>query len=61
MRAAADKAVPEFVETYVQMEKIPMTATGYSALQEEFKRLTSIERPRIIQAISEARLNGDES
>lgn len=41
------------------MEKIPMTATGYSALQEEFKRLTSVERPRIIQAISEARSHGD--
>jgi len=41
------------------MEKIPMTAAGYASLQAEFKRLTSEERPRIIQAISEARSHGD--
>lgn len=36
-----------------------MTTAGYAALQDEFKRLTSVERPRIIQAISEARSHGD--
>jgi len=41
------------------VEKIPMTAAGYQALEEELKRLTSIERPRIISAISEARSHGD--
>lgn len=41
------------------MEKIPMTAAGYDALQAEFKRLTAVERPRIIMAISEARSHGD--
>ena len=41
------------------MEKIPMTAAGYDALQAEFKRLTALERPRIIAAISEARSHGD--
>ncbi|MBB5752835.1 transcription elongation factor GreA [Prosthecomicrobium pneumaticum] len=41
------------------VEKIPMTASGHQALEEELKRLTSIERPRIINAISEARAHGD--
>ncbi|MBO0733520.1 MAG: transcription elongation factor GreA [Methylocapsa sp.] len=41
------------------MEKIPMTARGYSALEEELKRRQQIERPRIIQFISEARTHGD--
>lgn len=41
------------------MEKIPMTAAGYAALEAEFKHRTSVERPRIISAISEARAHGD--
>lgn len=41
------------------MNKIPMTAEGYAALETELKRLKSIERPRIIQAIAEARAHGD--
>lgn len=36
-----------------------MTAAGYAALENELKRLRSVERPRIIQAISEARTHGD--
>jgi transcription elongation factor GreA len=41
------------------MEKVPMTAEGYQALDEELKRLKSQERPSIIAAISEARTHGD--
>lgn len=41
------------------MEKVPMTASGYRKLEEEFKHLKSVERPSIIQAISEARTHGD--
>jgi transcription elongation factor GreA len=41
------------------MEKFPMTAAGYAALEAELRRLTAVERPRIIQAISEARSHGD--
>ncbi len=41
------------------MEKVPMTPDGYAALEAELRRLTSQERPRIIQAISEARSHGD--
>ena len=41
------------------MEKVPMTPAGHEHLQQEIKRLKSVERPRIIQAISEARRHGD--
>mgnify|MGYP001192104780 FL=1 len=41
------------------MDKIPMTADGAEALREELDRLKSVERPRIIQAIAEAREQGD--
>jgi len=41
------------------MEKVPMTDEGYSALDEELKRLKTTERPAVIAAISEARAHGD--
>ncbi len=41
------------------MNKIPMTAEGYSQMQEELKKLTSKDRPNIIAAIAEARGHGD--
>jgi transcription elongation factor GreA len=41
------------------MDKFPMTAAGHLALVDELKRLQQIERPRIIQAIAEARSHGD--
>src|SRR5512137_1240143 len=39
--------------------KIPMTADGFNRLQEELKRLKSVDRPAIIRAIAEARDHGD--
>lgn len=41
------------------MEKIPMTAAGYSRLETEIKRLKSVERPAVIRQIEEARSHGD--
>jgi len=41
------------------MEKIPMTAQGFTALETEIKHLKTIERPAVIRAISEARTHGD--
>lgn len=41
------------------MEKEPMTADGYRHLQEELKKLKSVERPAVVRAISEAREHGD--
>ncbi len=39
--------------------KIPMTKKGYDALQDELTRLRREERPKVIQAITEAREHGD--
>jgi transcription elongation factor GreA len=41
------------------MERYPITAAGHAALEAEFQRLQQVERPRIIQAIAEARSHGD--
>jgi transcription elongation factor GreA len=41
------------------MSKVPLTARGAAKLEEELKQLKSVERPRIIQAIAEAREHGD--
>lgn len=41
------------------MEKAPMTANGYAQLKEELRWRQQEERPRIIEAISEARAHGD--
>lgn len=39
--------------------RVPMTVAGEAALRDELQRLKSVERPRIIQAIAEARAHGD--
>ena len=41
------------------MNKFPMTVTGEATLREELDRLKRVERPRIVQAIAEAREHGD--
>ena len=41
------------------MEKVPMTASGYAALEEELKQRQTVDRPRIIEHIAEARSHGD--
>jgi transcription elongation factor GreA len=41
------------------MEKVPMTSEGYRVLDDELKRLKSVERPSVISAIAEARTHGD--
>ncbi len=41
------------------MSKVPMTVRGHELLQEELKRLKSVDRPEVIQAIAEARAHGD--
>ena len=47
------------VRTKDFMERIPMTAGGYLALEEEINHLKSVERPSIIRMIAEARAHGD--
>jgi transcription elongation factor GreA len=41
------------------MKKTPMTVVGAEKLKAELHRLKTAERPRIIQAIAEARSHGD--
>lgn len=41
------------------LKQIPMTIKGSEQLKEELQRLKSVDRPHIIQAISEARAQGD--
>jgi len=41
------------------MTKVPMTVRGAEMLREELKKLKSDDRPKVIQAIAEARAHGD--
>lgn len=41
------------------MDRIPMTRQGYQTLKKELENLKSVERPRVIRAIEEARSHGD--
>ncbi len=41
------------------MQKYPMTVEGEKALREELQQLKTVERPRVIQDIADAREHGD--
>src|SRR5271165_2823353 len=41
------------------MERIPMTASGLKALEEEINQLKNVERHAVIKMIAEARAHGD--
>lgn len=41
------------------MSKIPLTVTGAALLREELHKLKTVERPSVINAIAEARAQGD--
>jgi len=41
------------------VERVPITQSGYEALKKELKHLKSVERPKVIKAIEEARAHGD--
>lgn len=43
----------------MSVDKVPMTVEGHAELEKELQHRKSVERPRIIQAISEARAHGD--
>jgi len=43
----------------IQDSRVPMTHQGYQRLLEEIKRLKSVERPKLVQEIEEARDHGD--
>lgn len=41
------------------MNKVPMTVPGEAALRAELEDLKKVQRPRIVEAIAEARAHGD--
>ena len=41
------------------MSKVPMTVRGHQLLEEELKRLKSVDRPNVVKAIAEARAQVD--
>ena len=41
------------------MDRFPVTVAGHAALEAEFQHRQQVERPRIVQAIAEARAHGD--
>jgi len=41
------------------MEKFPITARGFAAMEVELRNLKTVERPNVIKAIAEARAHGD--
>ena len=41
------------------MSKVPITTQGEALLQDELKELKTVRRPRVIQAIADAREHGD--
>lgn len=45
--------------TEMKSATVPITVTGKKLLEEELKRLVSIERPTVVKAIEEARAHGD--
>jgi transcription elongation factor GreA len=47
------------IRTGTSMERIPMTASGYKALEDEINHLKTVERPATIRLIEEARAHGD--
>lgn len=51
--------VAQAEERVLSMEKFPMTPSGFEKLKEELRWRQQVERPRIIEAIAEARAHGD--
>src|SRR6201995_2410907 len=64
MKARFDRSCAHAVQSMrdrrtKKMDKVPMTSAGHAALTDELKRRQSVERPRIIEHIAEARSHGD--
>ena len=47
------------LDGWSEMNKIPLTKAGHTALGKELRQLKSVDRPAIIRAIAEAREHGD--
>jgi len=46
-------------KAFLTMGKIPLTTTGAEMLRQELHRLKTVDRPKAIEAIAEARSHGD--
>ena len=49
----------QFLKELRNVQRVPLTPSGYKKLQGELERLVKFDRPRNIQAIAEARAHGD--
>ena len=49
----------QFLKELRNVQRVPLTPSGYKKLQGELERLVKVDRPRNIQAIAEARAHGD--
>jgi transcription elongation factor GreA len=47
-------ATPSHYDRSKKMSKLPMTAAGHAALEDELKQRLRVERPRLVQRIQEA-------
>ena len=59
MRRARHAGPARIMKDSEMVEKVPMTQSGFVKLQEELRWRQQEERPRIIEAIAEARAHGD--
>ena len=50
---------PLFLHPEIEMAKTPLTVSGAQQLKTELHRLKTVDRPTVIQAISDARSHGD--
>ena len=41
------------------MDKVPVTSKGFTEMEAEVKKLKTVERPIVVEAIAEARAHGD--
>src|SRR5512136_2615917 len=58
-RQRSNMALPARGAEMKKSHSVPLTRESYEALQEELKRSIREERPKVIQAIAEARGHGD--
>jgi transcription elongation factor GreA len=56
---ATNKTEKKYYFRSFSLDRIPMTRKGYQTLKKELENLKSVERPRVIRAIEEARSHGD--
>lgn len=59
LESEGSQKVIESRRSNLMLRKAPMTAAGFEKLKVELKHYKTVERPNVIEAISEARAHGD--